>query len=97
EIAVRRRRRGEPLECRGIPWVAANRFSIPDAREEIKDERQLREAKSPRGNRDHFIPVEPGQAPDDRFRNIVARTAIIPAAVHAEHALQEHWQEDAID
>src|SRR6266566_9733621 len=44
EVAVSGRRRGRPLERRGLPWILVDERSPLDAREEVDDERQDRKS-----------------------------------------------------
>src|SRR4051812_49008531 len=47
EVAMRRRRRREPLEGGRLPRIVTHFLAVPDAPEEIDDERNLREAHDP--------------------------------------------------
>src|SRR3982751_4501565 len=61
EIAVPGRRGRCPFQCRRIPGIVVLDLpSLPDAVEEINDERNLRQAHDPRRNRNGRIPLEPG-------------------------------------
>src|SRR5437867_1778294 len=47
KISVRRRRRRSPLQSRRFPRIVVHFFAVPDAPEEINDERDLGETHDP--------------------------------------------------
>ena len=96
EIPVRRWRWCGPLEGGRFPRIVVHLLAALDAPEEIDDERNLRQAQTPSGDRDRCVPFEPSQAPDFFARERPALPAVVPAAVHAEHALKEHRQKDDV-
>src|SRR5438874_5667043 len=88
EISVRRRRRRSPFERRRFPRIVVHFFAVPDAPEEIDDERNLSEAHDPRCPGDRPVPFEAGQSPDRMIiRHVPSLPAVIPAPMHPGHAL----------
>src|SRR4029079_9226349 len=58
EITVRGRRRRRPLECRGLPRILPGLLPLPDAPEEIEDERNLEEGHDPGAPGGHGVHVD---------------------------------------
>ena len=56
----------------------------------------MRQAHDPRRPRDRRVPLKTGQAPDVFAGQRPTLSAIVPAAVHAEHPLQKHRQKNYI-
>src|SRR5262249_46976980 len=96
EVPVWWRRRRGPFQGGRFPRIVVDFLSVPDAPEEIDDERNLSQSHHPGSNRDRHVPMETAQAPGLFRGQIPALPAIVPAAVHAQHSLQEHWQENYV-
>src|SRR5450432_1008640 len=58
EISVWRRRRRGPLQGGRFPRIDPDLLTVPNAPEEIDDERNLRDAHRPGSDRDRQVPVE---------------------------------------
>src|SRR4030095_8989329 len=79
EIAVRRRRRRSPFECRRFPRIVVHFFSLLDAPKEIEDDGNWSEPHDPRSPGDRHVPLEAGQSPDRMvIRHVPSLPAVIP-------------------
>src|SRR5438552_2928125 len=58
EVAVTGRRRRRPLERGGVPRILVAQRAPLDAREEVHDERQLKQAEPPGRDADDDVPFE---------------------------------------
>src|SRR5689334_10750082 len=84
EIAVPRRRRRRPFQRGRIPRIIVlDLLPLPNAIEEIDDERNLRQAHYPGSNRDWRIPLKPGKSPNVVGGNPPTLAAIVPPSMHS--------------